>query len=317
MSLRGSTSSSPPAGGPRERLRMAHALLIGRGVPSAPERAMQIIRECCEQKFGDALLFHAALAARGIGRQQDLNDAMRYVAEAAAAGDTRARGQYAALGGKPAFDRTTWQAPIELKQHHAAPRVFTVENLLPQAACAWLIKQARKNLVRAPVQDREKGGAFSADASRTNSVAGSNPLQPDLVMQLANLRIAAAINIPVANQEATNILNYQRGEEYKPHFDFITPIEEKAPIFARELQTIGQRITTVLVYLNDGYEGGETEFPLLDWRFKGKIGDALIFWNLSQTGEGERLSWHAGKPVTKGEKWLLSKWVRQRPVPLG
>jgi hypothetical protein len=308
---------APNAGGPRERLRMAHAMLIGRGVPPAPDRAMQIIRECCEQKFGDALLFHAALAARGVGRPQNFDDAMRYVAEAAAAGDTRAKGQYAALGGKPEFDRATWQAPIELKQHHAAPRVFTVENFLPKPACAWLIKQARKNLVRAPVQAPEKGGAFAIDAARTNSVAGSNPLQPDLVLQLANLRMAAAVGIPVANQEPTNILNYQRGEEYKPHFDFITSIEEAQPIFARELQTIGQRVVTVLVYLNEGYEGGETEFPLLDWRFKGKTGDALIFWNLSPAGEGERLSWHAGKPVTKGEKWLLSKWVRQRPAPLG
>ena len=103
------------AGGPRDRLRMAHALLIGRGVPAAPDQAMQIIRECCAQKFGDALLFHATLAARVVGRPQNLDDAMRYVAEAAAAGDTRAKGQYAALGGKPEFDRATWQAPIELK----------------------------------------------------------------------------------------------------------------------------------------------------------------------------------------------------------
>jgi prolyl 4-hydroxylase len=304
------------AGGPRERLRMAQALLIGHGVLAQPERAMQIIRECCAQRFCDALLFHAALAARGVGRPQDLDDAMRYVAEAAAAGDTRAKGQYAALGGKPEFDRATWLSPIELKQHHAAPRVFTVKNFLSKPACSWLIKQARKNLIRAPIQVGEKGGAFAAHADRTNSVAGSNALQPDLVMQLVNLRIAATINVPVANQEPTNILNYRRGEEYKPHFDFITPVQEKEPIFARELETIGQRIATVLVYLNDDYEGGETEFPLLDWRFKGNVGDALIFWNFSLLGEGERLSWHAGKAVTKGEKWLLSKWVRQRPVPL-
>jgi hypothetical protein len=295
---------------------MAHRMLIGRDTPHAPEQAMRIVRECCEQKFGDALIFHAVLAARGLGRPQSFDDAMRYIAEAAAAGDTRARGQYAALGGKPEFDRATWLAPIELKQVHQAPRVFTIENFLPKPACAWLIKQAKKNLIRAPVQDRGKGGAFASGDQRTNSVAGSNPLQPDLVMQLANLRIAAAIKLPIEQQEPTNVLNYQRGEEYKPHFDFIQAIEEKEPVFARELATIGQRVATVLVYLNEGYEGGETEFPLLDWRFKGKTGEALVFWNLSESGERERQSWHAGKPVTKGEKWLLSKWVRQRPVPL-
>ena len=308
--------SAAAQGGPRERLRMAQAMLVGSGMPAAPELAMQIIRECCEQKFGDALLFHAALAALGVGRPQNLDDAMLYVAQAAAAGDTRAKGQYAALGGMPEFDRATWFAPIELKQHFEAPRMFTVENLISAPACAWLIKQARKNLKRATVQDPNLGGALTVDPHRSNSSAGSSLLQPDLVMQLASLRIASAIGVPVAHQESTNILNYQRGEEYKRHFDFITPIEEQEPLFARQLQAFGQRMATVLVYLNDGYEGGETEFPRLNWSFKGKTGDALIFWNLSASGQGEPLSLHAGNPVTKGEKWLLSKWVRQHPIPL-
>jgi hypothetical protein len=72
----------------------------------------------------------------------------------------------------------------------------------------------------------------------------------------------------------------------------------------------------VLVYLNDDYEGGETEFPRLGLRYKGKTGDALVFWNVSQTGELERDSVHAGLPVTSGQKWLLSKWVRQKAYPL-
>jgi predicted 2-oxoglutarate/Fe(II)-dependent dioxygenase YbiX len=131
---------------------------------------------------------------------------------------------------------------------------------------------------------------------------------------LVNLRIAAAIGVPLAHQEPTNFLHYARGQQYIPHFDFFTQAEEAG--FAHELRTIGQRIVTVLVYLNEGYEGGETEFPKLGWRFKGKLGDALIFWNLNQQGERELDSLHAGLPVTKGEKWLLSKWVRQRPVPL-
>jgi predicted 2-oxoglutarate/Fe(II)-dependent dioxygenase YbiX len=192
--------------------------------------------------------------------------------------------------------------------------VFSVENFLPKPACAWLIKQAKKNLVRAPVQTAAQGGAFSVDNARTNSAAGSSHLQPDLVVQLANMRIAQAIGVPLVNQEPTNFLHYARGQQYGRHFDFITQEEEQG--FARELATIGQRIATVLVYLNEEYEGGETEFPLLDWRFKGKTGDALIFWNLSAQGEREMNSLHAGTPVTKGEKWLLSKWVRQRPVPL-
>jgi hypothetical protein len=302
------------AGDPRAQLRLAHMMLVGRELPYSPREAMQLVAAACQQRYGEALLYHAALAARGHGRPQDFDEALRLVAAAAAAGDTRAKGQLMALGGKTSFDREGWFGAIALAQRHTAPRIFTVENFLPKPVCAWLIKQARKNLQRAPVQTAAQSGAFSVDGSRTNSVAGSNPLQPDLVLQLVNLRIAAAIGVPLANQEPTNFLHYARQQEYAQHYDFIRPEEEQG--FAHELRAIGQRVATILVYLNDGYEGGETSFPRLDWSYKGKTGDALIFWNLSAAGEREFDSLHAGSPVTKGEKWLLSKWVREKPVPL-
>lgn len=296
---------------PRTQVRQAHLMLTGK-LPSFGNEAIKLVEAACAQKSAEALLYHAALAARGHGRAQNFDDAFRYVQEAAALGDTRAKGQLMALENK--FDREAWLTPAALQQHHTAPRVFTVENFISKPVCNWLVKQARKNLQRATVQLAAKSGAAAVDNARSNSVAGSHPLQPDLVMQLVNQKIAATIGVPVAHQETTNILHYARGEQYIPHFDFFTEAEEAG--FAHELRTIGQRICTFLIYLNDGYEGGETNFPRLDWRFKGKLGDALIFWNLSADGQRELLSLHAGLPVTKGEKWLLSKWVRQRPVPV-
>lgn len=297
---------------PRSKLRLAHLMLTGRQPYVQPDEPIRLVTAACAQRSAEALLYHAALAARGLGRGQDLEEAFRLVGEAAALGDTRAKGQLMALG--PALDREAWFAPPDAVQHHAAPRVFTIENFLPKPVCAWLIKQAKKNLVRAPVQTAARNGAFSVDDARTNSAAGTSHLQPDLVVQLVNMRIAAAIGLPLENQEPTNFLHYARGQQYGRHFDFITQEEEQG--FARELATIGQRVATLLVYLNEDYEGGATEFPLLDWRFKGKTGDALIFWNLSARGEREMNSLHVGTAVAKGEKWLLSKWVRQRPVPL-
>lgn len=296
----------------RAQLRLAHLMLTGRQQYMSPDEPIRLVTAACAQKSAEALLYHAALAARGYGRPQSLDDAFRYVAEAAALGDTRAKGQLMALGS--AFDRDAWFTPAQLTQQHAAPRVFTVENFLPKQVCAWLIKQARKNLVRAPVQTAQQGGAFSLDNARSNSAAGSSLLQPDLVVQLVNMRIASAIGMPLSHQEPTNFLHYARGEQYAQHYDFFTKEEE--PGFMRELQAIGQRAVTVLVYLNDGYEGGETEFPRLDWRYRGNAGDALIFWNLSARGEREMDSLHTGTQVTKGEKWILSKWVRQKPHPL-
>jgi hypothetical protein len=299
-------------GDPRSQLRLAHLMLTGRARESLPGEALSWVEQACALKHGDALLYMAALAARGHGRRQDLDAAVRLVGDAAAMGDTRAKGQLRALG-EP-FDQSAWLAAGESVQHHAAPRVFTIRNFLTKAACDWLIKASRKNLARAPVQTASGGGAFEVDGARSNSVAGTSALQPDLVIQMANLKIAATLGLPLAHQEPTNILHYARGERYAPHFDFISEHEEAG--FARELRTIGQRVATFLVYLNDGYEGGETDFPRLGWRFRGDVGDALVFWNLSASGERELMSLHEGMAVTKGEKWLLSKWVRQRAVPL-
>ena len=126
-------------------------------------------------------------------------------------------------------------------------------------------------------------------------------------MHLVNARISLVTGAPVIHQEVTNILHYARAQEYSAHYDFYPP-----EVAAQK----GQRVATMLVYLNDAYEGGETEFPKLNWRFKGKAGDALLFFSLSPEGLPESASLHAGLPVTKGDKWLLSKWIRDRPAPL-
>lgn len=76
----------------------------------------------------------------------------------------------------------------------------------------------------------------------------------------------------------------------------------------------GQRILTFLLYLNDDFEGGETEFPLAGIRHKGKKGDALFFWNVHPDGRLDRQTLHAGLPPGIGEKWLLSQWVRNKPA---
>lgn len=301
------------SGDPRAQFNLAHLMLVGREVPYAPEEGLRLLEAACARRLPDAHLFLAALSALGYARPQNFDEAIRHVAAAAALGDVRGKGQLEALGGVNGFDLAPWFGPVEMVQHAAAPRIFTVENFLPKAACAWMIKRARTKLSAAMIKDAKVGGLSLAEG-RSNSVAGSNFLEPDLVVQLANLRIAGAIRISGANQEPTNFLHYARGQEYRPHFDFLTPQEEHA--FASELKTMGQRIATVLVYLNEDYEGGETEFPRLNFRFKGKVGDALIFWNLSETGQREPNALHAGLPVTKGEKWLLSKWVREKPVPL-
>ena len=74
----------------------------------------------------------------------------------------------------------------------------------------------------------------------------------------------------------------------------------------------GQRIRTCLVYLNDDFEGGETEFPRLGIKFRGRTGEALVFDNVGPNGVGDMNTVHTGLPPMRGEKWLLSQWMRSK-----
>lgn len=123
-------------------------------------------------------------------------------------------------------------------------------------------------------------------------------------------KVAKFTNSPIENLE--NVLLMQYGVEnqaYKPHFDYI-----------EELQGIniepGHRIKTCIIYLNDDFEGGETDFPLVNVRIKPEVGKAIYWFNakeddLSQLDENSR---HSGLPVKKGIKNILVVWVRENKV---
>jgi hypothetical protein len=111
----------------------------------------------------------------------------------------------------------------------------------------------------------------------------------------------------------TTVLHYLPGQTYKPHYDFIDPT---VSLFHEELKERGQRCATALIYLSTVFTGGETDFPVLNWRYKGGAGDAIVFWNVSESGQPMPRSLHTGLPPTSGQKWLLSKWVRDRAQPV-
>jgi prolyl 4-hydroxylase len=290
------------AGDASARSALGARLLVGRDAPYDPDEARRLIDAAAQQDDADALQLSAVLAALA-GRW---NEAFGLVRRAAK-GDTRAKAQLDVIGDEFTNQLDIPRAAIPFD----TPRVFTFESFLSPQACAWIIDKARPSLDAARVKNAERGGANS-DAIRTNTGMGFSVVDTDLVIQLAHARIAAAIGVPVTHQEPTNILHYTSGQEYKPHFDFIDP---GVAHFARELQTVGQRTVTFLIYLNDDYDGGATTFPRLGWSFKGKAGDALAFWNVTD-GRPDPRTLHAGTPTINGAKWLLSKWVRDRPLPL-
>lgn len=204
-------------------------------------------------------------------------------------------------------DPAPWVATHAAASASPLPQVTIIEGLIPVSWCHYLIGLAAGRLQRATVNEIERGRVVHD--MRTNSSANFPAGDSDPLLQAVNHRMAQACGLPIDHQEQTCVLHYLPGQAYEDHFDFIDPA---VPLFHDELAERGQRVATVLIYLNSGYERGETDFPLLRWSYKGRAGDALVFRNVTASGEPDRSTLHAGRPVGRGEKWLLSKWVRSR-----
>ena len=287
-------------------------MLVGRGAPYQPQEGLRLIEAATARNDPAALQLSAVLSALGVGRPQNWTHAVGLVARAAELGDARAQGQIAILGDPARFEIGQWFGAAQATHRCEAPRILTISNFLPRRACDWIVARTRPKLEAARVKNPEQGGS-TVERNRSNTGAGFSVLESDLILELANARVAAVGKLARGQQEPTNVLHYDPGQEFQPHFDFIDPAEAH---FAEEVARTGQRVLTALIYLNDDFDGGETDFPRLNWRFKGQAGDAIVFWNTAANGALEPNSLHAGLPPTRGEKWIYSKWVRDRALPL-
>lgn len=283
-------------------------LLTANGAPFQPKEGAAWVRKAAAQDYAPALRLAAVFATVGFEGAEDWNEALRLL-DRAAQDDADARAERDVLG---AFDLAAWRAPPAAKEMLAAPRVAVIERFLTPNVCDWIVSRARPKLEAAQVYDPIQGGKRPGER-RTNTGTGFGLAESDLVLQAVNERIASATGLARVQQEATNVLHYEPGQEFLPHFDSLDP---NVAHFARDLALNGQRVATFLIYLNDDFDGGETAFPRADWRFKGAKGDALMFWNVGPDGAPDAQALHAGLAPTRGEKWLLSKWVRSKPLPL-
>ena len=188
-----------------------------------------------------------------------------------------------------------------------SPRVARIDKLMTAEECEYVIGLAKPQLNPSTVTNPVTGQAMR-HAERTSSTASLAPLYQDLIIHCINLRLAAAAKLPAENGEMLSILRYEPGQEYSPHFDFLGSKNDPAAQF----ETAGQRIRTLLVYLNADYDGGETEFLSNRLKVRGSVGDAVLFHNVDDAGKPDLTSRHAGLPVKQGAKWLASKWFRER-----
>jgi len=195
----------------------------------------------------------------------------------------------------------------ELQILRETPRIAWTPALLSAHECEFLVSRGTPYLQ--PAQVGGAGGAAVVSSVRSNDSMLFSPADTDVLVQSIDSLIARVLGFPPGNGERLAMLRYRPGQSYAPHCDWIDP---RVPAKAEQLAIQGQRVATLLVYLNDDYSAGETRFVHLDWSFKGRRGDALLWSNVRPDGSIEPLTLHEGRSPVSGEKWLLSKWMRDR-----
>jgi len=296
-------------------------LLSGRGVALDVATGARLVLMAAERGSGYACATAATLYATGYSGRPDWAGALDYLQRAAELGFQPARDQLRLLSGykagidwkklRRAVDIAAWRKvpqPLTLSE---APLIQTAPGLFSHAMCDALIARAKPLLGPAPIYNETKGGNTVDEVRRHSTAAFQRLTDMDLVTEAVCNRACALAGMPAVNAESLQVLHYQVGEYFAPHVDFWNPFFEG---HAATLRDHGQRVFTVLVYLNDDLEGGETEFLQLGLRHRGRKGDALMFRNVDAEGQVDPRTLHAGRPPTQGEKWLLSVWIRDRSL---
>jgi len=184
------------------------------------------------------------------------------------------------------------------------PRVVVVAGFLSDAECDEMMAAARQRLARSETVDVGTGGS-EVNAARTSEGMFFSRGESPLIARI-EARLAAFTRWPVENGEGLQVLRYRPGAEYKPHYDYFDPEQPGTPAI---LKRGGQRVATVVMYLNTPEQGGATVFPDVQLEVAAQRGYA-VFFSYAQPHPHTR-TLHGGAPVVAGEKWVATKWLRQ------
>ncbi|WOK93963.1 putative prolyl 4-hydroxylase 6 [Canna indica] len=219
-----------------------------------------------------------------------------------------------------AVPQLSFYDPARVTQISWRPRIFLYKGFLSDEECDHIIKLARKKIARSMVADNESGNSIKSKV-RTSSGMFLQKHQDEVITRIER-RIATWTFLPEENAESIQVLRYQDGEKYEPHYDYFQDVKNQV--------RGGHRYATVLMYLSDVERGGETVFPNAEgassqhkdetWSecarnglaVKPHKGDAVLFFSLHINGTTDPASLHGSCPVIEGEKWSAPKWIHVR-----
>ena len=190
----------------------------------------------------------------------------------------------------------------------ARPDIVLIEGFMSDEECDALIEQSKRKILSPSTIVAPQSGNKEVIDARTSEGMYFQRGENELVQRLER-RISELVNWPVERGEGMQVLHYRAGAEYRPHFDYF-PMQD--PGSASHMVAGGQRVSTLVMYLGDVTEGGETVFPSIGLSITPRRGSAVYFAYANSIGQVDPATLHAGAPVVSGEKWIATKWMRQR-----
>lgn len=188
---------------------------------------------------------------------------------------------------------------IDIVARLEEPLIVVLGNVLSNEECDELIRLSKDKMKRSKI-----GTKREVNEQRTSSSSFIEESENAIVARVEK-RISSVMNIPIEHGEGLQILQYTPGQEYKAHYDFFSSTSKVAN---------NNRISTLVMYLNDVEEGGETFFPKLNFSVTPKKGMAVYFEYFYNDQTLNELTLHGGAPVITGEKWVATQWMRKQKI---
>lgn len=271
--------------------------VFGNPVPRSFIAARALFEKAAMAGHRTAARTHAAFVAMGAGGSADWPQALRLIERAAQNDPVAARQADLIAAMKLSRDGTPSTLPL-VEPIADSPKVAVARSLFTADECKHIATLSLPLLTPSVVVDSTTGRQ-APHPVRTSDGTVLGPIQQDVVVHALNRRIAAVSGTNVEQGEPLSVLRYTPGQQYRLHHDCLPG-------------DANQRVMTVIAYLNATYGGGATQFPSIGMDFRGGIGDALLFVNILPDGRVDERSRHAGLPVSDGEKWICTRWIRAR-----
>ncbi|WP_345816299.1 2OG-Fe(II) oxygenase [Paraburkholderia sp. PREW-6R] len=196
---------------------------------------------------------------------------------------------------------------VRVMMRCARPQIIVFADVLSHDECDEMIERSRHRLKRSTTVNPATG---KEDVIRNRTSEGVwYQRGEDPFIERLDKRISSLMNWPVENGEGLQILHYGTAGEYRPHFDYFPPDQ---PGSAVHTARGGQRVATLVIYLNDVPDGGETIFPDAGLSVAAQKGGAVYFRYMNGQRQLDPLTLHGGAPVLGGDKWIMTKWMRER-----